>query len=395
MHPEQPLTVRDWEVIPIIRGHVSISASATPASASTEGVRIVRTGQRGLTNPVSEFAALMATIREAGLLRRQRGFYIITFAAITLATAATFVGIYLLRDTWYTLILAGVMGVLFTQYAFMAHEASHRQVFESGKANDLTGRVLADLFVGISYSWWMTKHTRHHANPNTQGKDPDIETDFIIFTKEHAEKVSSPVATFLARRQGWLFFPVLIFEGINLHQHAFVTVFSPRKKVDKRSLEIVLLAVRHLAFISAVFLVMPLGMGFAFLGVQLAVFGLYMGASFAPNHKGMPVLPKDSKVDFLRRQVLTSRNIRGGWYMNIFMGGLNYQIEHHLFPSMPRPHLKRAREITKEYCQSKNILYTEANVLESYAIVIAYLNRVGLSAGGDPFDCPAAMRYGR
>jgi len=129
--------------------------------------------------------------------------------------------------------------------------------------------------------------------------------------------------------------------------------------------------------------------------VQLAVFGLYMGASFAPNHKGMPVLPKDSKVDFLRRQVLTSRNIRGGWYMNIFMGGLNYQIEHHLFPSMPRPHLKRAREITKEYCQSKNILYTEANVLESYAIVIAYLNRVGLSAGGDPFDCPAAMRYGR
>jgi fatty acid desaturase len=187
---------------------------------------------------------------------------------------------------------------------------------------------------------------------------------------------------------------VLIFEGINLHQHAFKTVLSPGK-VDKRSLEIILLAVRHAAFITAVFLVMPLGMGFAFLGVQLAVFGLYMGASFAPNHKGMPVLPKDSKVDFLRRQVLTSRNIRGGWAMNIFMGGLNYQIEHHLFPSMPRPHLKRAREITKEYCQSKGILYTETSILESYAIVVAYLNRVGLSAGGDPFDCPAAMRYGR
>ena len=364
-------------------------------SASQPAARIIKTGQRGLSNPVSEFSALLHTVRDAGLLHRKRTFYILNFAVITLLMAASWVGVVMLSGTWYTLILAGVMGILFTQYAFMAHEASHRQVFESGKANDLTGRVLADLFVGISYSWWMTKHTRHHANPNTAGKDPDIETDFIIFTKEHAEKVSSPVATFLARRQGWLFFPVLIFEGINLHQHAFTTVFSPRKKVDKRSLEIVLLAVRHVAFISAVFLVMPLGMGFAFLGVQLAVFGLYMGASFAPNHKGMPVLPKDSKVDFLRRQVLTSRNIRGGWYMNIFMGGLNYQIEHHLFPSMPRPHLKRAREITKEYCQSKNILYTETNVLESYAIVIAYLNRVGLSAGGDPFDCPAAMRYGR
>ena len=364
-------------------------------SASQPAARIIKTGPRGLSNPVSEFSALLHTVRDAGLLHRKRTFYILNFAVITLLMGAAWFGVVMLSGTWYTLILAGVMGILFTQYAFMAHEASHRQVFESGKANDLTGRVLADLFVGISYSWWMTKHTRHHANPNTQGKDPDIETDFIVFTKEHAAEVSGGLATFLARRQGWLFFPVLIFEGINLHQHAFVTVFSPRKKVDKRSLEIVLLAVRHLAFISAVFLVMPLGMGFAFLGVQLAVFGLYMGASFAPNHKGMPVLPKDSKVDFLRRQVLTSRNIRGGWYMNIFMGGLNYQIEHHLFPSMPRPHLKRAREITKEYCQSKNILYTEANVLESYAIVIAYLNRVGLSAGGDPFDCPAAMRYGR
>jgi fatty acid desaturase len=362
--------------------------------ASQPAPRIIKTGQRGLGNPVSEFSALLHTVRDAGLLHRKRTFYILTFSVITLLMGASWYGVVMLSGTWYTLILAGVMGVLFTQYAFLAHEASHRQVFESGKANDLAGRVLADLFVGISYSWWMAKHSRHHANPNTVGKDPDIETDFIIFQKDLAAEVKSPVATFLAHRQGYLFFPVLIFEGINLHQHAFKTVFSPGK-VDKRSLEIVLLALRHVIFITAVFLVMPLGMGFAFLGVQLAVFGLYMGASFAPNHKGMPVLPKDAKVDFLRRQVLTGRNIRGGWYMNIFMGGLNYQIEHHLFPSMPRPNLARARAITKEYCQSKNILYTEANVFESYAIVIAYLNKVGLAAGGDPFDCPSAMRYGR
>jgi fatty acid desaturase len=335
----------------------------------------------------------MATIREAGLLRRRRGFYIMTFAVITLAMAGAWVGVVLLQDTWYTLILAGAMGVLFTQYAFLAHEASHRQVFESGKANDLAGRVLADLFVGISYSWWMTKHSRHHANPNTVSKDPDIEPDFIIFQKEHAAEVKG-FQVFLTKRQGWLFFPALLLEGLNLHIHAFKTVFSPGK-VDNRSAEIVLLLVRNLGYLAAVFLILDLGMAFAFVGVQLAIFGLYMGASFAPNHKGMPLLPRDSKVDFLRRQVLTSRNIKGGWYMNIFMGGLNYQIEHHLFPSMPRPSLKRAREIVKEYCESKDILYTEARLTESYGIVIAYLNRVGLAAGGDPFDCPAAMRYGR
>lgn len=354
--------------------------------------RIIRTGPRGIQNPISDFAALLHTIRDAGLLHRTRTFYILTFAAITLAMAGAWVGFSLLQDTWYQLLIAGALGILFTQYAFLAHEAAHRQIFSSGASNDATGRIIADLFVGISYSWWMNKHSKHHANPNTVGKDPDIEPDFIIFQEEHARGLTG-FAKFFAKRQGWLFFPALLLEGLNLHVQAFKTVLSPGK-VDKRALEIVLLTVRNAGYLAVVFTFLPLGMAFAFVGVQLAIFGLYMGASFAPNHKGMPVIPAGEKVDFLRRQVLTSRNIRGGWGMNIFMGGLNYQVEHHLFPSMPRPHLKKAGEIVREYCASKDITYTEANLMESYGIVIAYLNRVGMSAG-DPFDCPAAARFGR
>jgi fatty acid desaturase len=354
--------------------------------------RIIRTGDRGIKNPISDFSGLLHTIRDAGLLHRTRRFYILTFAGITLAMGGAWVGFSLLHDTWYQLLVAGAMGILFTQYAFLAHEASHRQIFVSGKANDATGRILADLFVGISYSWWMSKHSKHHANPNTVDKDPDIEPDFIIFQERHAVGLKG-IQKFMAQRQGWIFFPALLLEGLNLHIQAFKTVFS-KGKVDKRALEIVLLLVRNIGYLAVVFYFLPLGMAFAFVGVQLAIFGLYMGASFAPNHKGMPVLPRDSKVDFLRRQVLTSRNIRGGAGMNIFMGGLNYQIEHHLFPSMARPHLKRAGEIVREYCESREILYTETNLFESYGIVIRYLNKVGLAAG-DPFDCPAASAAGR
>jgi len=354
--------------------------------------RIIRTGPRGIKNPTSEFSALLSTIRDAGLLNRTRTFYIINFAIITIAMAAAWVGFALLGDSWFQLIIAGILGILFTQYAFVAHEAAHRQVFTSGKANDTAGRIVADLLVGISYSWWMTKHTRHHANPNTVDKDPDIEPDFIIFQEKHARGLKG-VTKLIAERQGWIFFPALTLEGINLHAQAFKTVFS-RGKVDKRWVEITLLLVRNIGYLAVVFTFLPLGMAFAFVGVQMAVFGVYMGASFAPNHKGMPQLAKDSKVDFLRRQVLTSRNIRGGFGMNIFMGGLNYQIEHHLFPSMPRPHLKRAGQIVSEYCEAKGILYTQANLMESYGIVIAYLNRVGLAAR-DPFDCPAASSFGR
>ncbi len=359
-------------------------------TTAAEPSRIIKTGPRGIGNPISEFSALLHTVRDAGLLRRSKTFYALTFAGITAAMVGAWVGFALLHDTWYLLIIAAVMGVLFTQYAFITHELSHRQVFSSNKINDFAGRIMADLVVGISYSWWMSKHSRHHANSNTIGRDPDVETDFIIFHKEAAVGVTG-VSKFLAKRQGYLFFPVLLLEGINLHRHAFQTVFS-KGKVDKRALEIVLLTTRNIVYIGVLFTFMPLGMAFAFLGVQLAIFGLYMGASFAPNHIGMPVLPRGSKVDFLRRQVLTSRNIKGGHFMNHFMGGLNYQIEHHLFPSMARPHLKRAGEIVREYCASKGILYTEVHLLPAYGTVVAYLNEVGRSV--DPFDCPAAARGG-
>ena len=114
-----------------------------------------------------------------------------------------------------------------------------------------------------------------------------------------------------------------------------------------------------------------------------------MGATFAPNHKGMPIVPAEVKLDFLSKQVRTSRNISGGWWATILMGGLNYQIEHHLFPSMPRPHLRAARMLVREHCRSHDVPYTETSCSRSYGIVIGYLNRVGLAAR-DPFDCPLA-----
>jgi len=374
----------------------SLAAARTSVATATITAPVVtftKTRPGGArANPTTEYSALLRTVRDAGLLNRRTSFYGMIFGIMLVALGGAVTGFILLGDSWFQLLIAGVLGIILTQFAFLAHEASHRQVFASGKMNDVAGRTLANLFVGISYSWWMTKHSRHHANPNVIGKDTDIERDFISFQEVDAAKATGIYAWF-TRRQGYFFFPVLVFEGVNLHRHGFLTVFG-KGKVDKRWLEITMLTTRIGAYLAVVFLCLPLGMAFAFIGVQLAVFGVYMGASFAPNHTGMPILPHDSKVDFLRRQVLTSRNIKGNWLMDSYMGGLNYQIEHHLFPNMPRPHLARAQEIVKEYCATHKILYTETTLTESYGIVTRYLNQVGLSANR-PFDCPAAMQFGR
>jgi len=137
---------------------------------------------------------------------------------------------------------------------------------------------------------------------------------------------------------------------------------------------------------------LPPGKAAVFIAVQLAVFGVLLGGSFAPNHKGMPLVAATMKVDFLRRQVLMSRNIQGGRLTDFAMGGLNYQIEHHLFPSMPRPNLKKAQPIVRAHCTAHGVAYTETTLLRSYGIVIRYLNTVGLHHR-DPFQCPLIQRY--
>ncbi len=340
--------------------------------------------------PVAKaYRSVSEVVRESGLLRRAPWFYAFVGLGVALAYGGVITGFILLGDSWFQLLMAGALAIVLTQIAFLAHEAAHRVILSTGRANDNLARVLSG-FIGMSYSWWDSKHSRHHANPNKVGQDPDIGIDTISFIEEDAVKSRGFIRE-ITKRQGWLFFPLLTLEGLNLHKHSLVHLFS-REPIKGRWTELSIITARFALLFVPVFMFLPLGMAFAFLGVQFAIFGVYMGASFAPNHKGMPIVAHDARLDFFTKQVRTSRNIRGGWWATTLMGGLNYQVEHHLFPSMARPHLSKARLIVREHCKTLDVPYTETSLLRSYGIVIEYLNRVGLAAR-DPFDCPISAQY--
>ena len=356
-----------------------MSLPAVPAVAPSPPQRATRTGM------TSDYAELMAQVRGLGLLRRRRGAYAVRSAALGAALLLTLAAVLWLGDSWYQLVVAAVLGVVLSQYGFLAHDAAHRQIFETNRANEWNARLMSTLVIGLSYGWWVKKHNAHHRSPNQIGRDPDIAPGGLVFTAEEARS-RSPLVRWIRRHQGYLFFPMLLLEGLNLHA-AGVRTLVQRPDLSHRALEGGLIALRFVAYLALVFLVMPPGLAVAFLGVQMATFGLLLGAAFAPNHKGMPVVPRDAKLDFLRRQVLMSRNVRSGPLVDVAMGGLNYQIEHHLFPSMPRDNLRHAQPVVRAYCLEKDIPYTEASLVGSYAIVIRYLNVVGLGER-DPFSCP-------
>jgi fatty acid desaturase len=334
----------------------------------------------------SSFTALTRTIHEMGLMRRRYGYYWAKLIGGVSILTAWVVGFILIGDSWWQLANAGVLAILMTQLAFLGHDAAHRQMFKSGRWNDWVSLIIANLFVGISYGWWQNKHNRHHANPNKEGADPDIALGALALTPGQATKQRSPLMKWLVAHQGWYFFPILLLEGLSLHREAIRRVISPGK-LPRRWVELSFLTFRLAGLLGLVFLVLPPEKAVAFLAIELAIFGLYLGSTFAPNHIGMPLVSPKLKLDFLRRQVLMSRNISGGRLISIFMGGLNYQIEHHLFPSMARPHLRKAQPLVSAYCAAQGVPYTRITLWRSYRSVIGYLNTVGLR-GKDPFLCP-------
>jgi fatty acid desaturase len=322
----------------------------------------------------SDYARLSRAVRQAGLLDRRTGNYAWRIAITVLLLFAGWTAFVLVGNSWWQLATAAFLAVMFTQVGFLGHDAGHRQICASRRLSYILGIALGNLGIGLSFGWWVAKHNRHHANPNTEGADPDVMMKVLALTPGQAGS-SRGFSRLVFRCQAFLFFPMLLGEAFSVHVASIQALAGRASRY--RVAEAILLGAHLAAYLTVVFLILSPVKAVVFILVQQGLFGLYLGASFAPNHKGMPILRQDDKHDFLRRQVLTSRNVRGGWFTDLLLGGLNYQIEHHLFPSMPRPSLHRAQPLISEFCQQQGLPYSQAGLFGSYGQALRYLHAVG------------------
>ena len=322
--------------------------------------------------PRSDYGQLLAEVTAAGLLDRSPVRYLPRLAALAAVTLAGLGALVVIGNSWWQLALAVVFAVVFAQFGFLGHDAGHQQVFRSRRANDRLGLTLATLGVGLSYQWWVDKHNRHHRAPNQVGRDPDVARNILAWTDGQAAQQRGAFR-WIARHQAGMFFPLILLEAWNLH------VGSARSVIARRSFSEAAMLVTHAAAgITVLALVMSPTKVVAFVGLQQCLFGLYLGSSFAPNHKGMPMTEAGGQGDndFLRRQVLTARNVKGGRVLAAVFGGLNYQIEHHLFPSMPSRNLRRCQPLVRRFCAARGLSYAESSLVGSYAESLRYLRNL-------------------
>ena len=353
----------------------SVPAGSEPGSTqASTGTEVPTEAVSASSDP--EIAELRDELRAAGLLRRRPLYAWVRITATFLLVAAGWVAFVLVGNSWWQLLTAVYLAVMFTQVGFVGHDVGHRQVSGSRALNDLLGMLHANLLIGVSYSYWVDKHNQHHAHPNQVGRDPDVAVGAIAWTPEQASTGRWP-RRMLARSQGALFFPMTFLEAANLHYASAHTL--RRRSCRHRLLEQGLLAAHVVGYLAAVLLVLSPARAAAFVVVQQGLFGFYLGCSFAPNHKGMPILAADCDEGFVRRQVLTARNLTGGWLTGLAVGGLNYQIEHHLFPAMARSNLRHAQPFVRAFCERHHLAYTECSPLASYLQTVRHLHQVARS----------------
>ncbi len=322
----------------------------------------------------ADYAELKARVKRAGLLEKQPGYYLFIGSLTLGLLAASFVLASLADAVWLHMANGAFMAVVFTQIGFIGHDAGHLQIFRSPRRNYLA-LLGVGLLIGLSPSWWLDKHNNHHANPNDIDLDMDINIPLIAFTDEQAQ-AKRGLFRHIVKYQSILFFPMLLVEALSIRADS--AQFIMRGKNVKHPVAESLAVILHfvLYFTLAFTLMSPMH-ALAFILVHQGLIGVYMGSVFAPNHKGMPILSSAFKLDYLRRQVLTSRNVHGNPAIDYMYGGLNYQIEHHLFPTVPRNKLASVRPIVKEFCKERNIPYYETGMVRSYREILGHLGEIG------------------
>ena len=322
----------------------------------------------------NEYAELKQFVRQEGLLEKQPRYYTYKILSTVGLLALSIAFLLLVHNFWLQLLNAAFMAFVFGQIGFLGHDGGHRQIFKATWKNDIIVLLQGNLLVGMSYSWWNNKHNAHHSHPNQLDMDPDIGIPAISFTQEQALSKRN-FFRFMAKYQVFFFFPLLALVTMDLQRVSILHLM--KKKVQHPIAEISMIILHYVLYFGLIFSQLNLWQGIIFILVHQALFGLYLGMTFAPNHKGMPILAKESQMDFLQRQVLTARNVTSHPFNDYMYGGLNYQIEHHLFPSMPRNNLKRAQKIIREYCASHSISYYETSSIQSIKEILTYLHEVG------------------
>ncbi len=268
------------------------------------------------------------------------------------------------------LLFAPLAAVGLLTMGFVGHDAGHYALSRRRWVNDVWGQLSMTVLCGMSFGFWRSRHNRHHTHCQEIDGDPDMHFGVVFSVYPNSASWRTPVGRFFLRIQKWAFWPLAAFYWVSLHYDAIRDLFQrPNEtKVDRFLLPlhfVVLLVVPALIWSWPAAIL-------AYVTVS-CLSSLMTASVFIPNHMGMRRLEPGAEISYLERQVTTSRNISNARWFDFYFGGLNSQIEHHLFPRVPNHRYRAMRPIVRAFCREHGLAYEEASFPRALASVGQHL----------------------
>lgn len=366
---------------------------------------------------VQEMRELRQNLLQRGLFETDMTFYYKKAAWIgSLFVLAVSLVVYGRGNTWVQLLGGCFLGCFWQQLAFIGHDTGHNGITHVQSVDNTIGIMIGNVLGGVSIGWWKRSHNVHHIVCNSIEHDPDIQhlpalcCDEKICEKPYWSTYHSKIfsmdaaARFIVSYQHYLFYPIMAFARFNLYLQGIILLIKEPKTVWKAHYEALGLVVFWAWFLTLCSYLEGTWTSVGFLVLSHAIAGIlhvqiclshfsmnvYSGNSYDSAVAGKGVqLHRQNGVeyssggavdDWFRTQLCSTMNIACPEWMDWFHGGLQFQIEHHLFPRLPRHNLRHARALVKPFAEKHGIDYHEVGFLQSNLETLKGLKSTAMKA---------------
>lgn len=269
---------------------------------------------------------------------------------------------------WFLLVPASAMAMLTMGY--LGHDAGHYALSRRRWINAFWGHFTMSLMCGINFVNWRTMHNRHHVHCQEVEGDPDMQFGLLFSVYPNSPSWRKPLGRLFLRIQKWLFWPLSSLHWLSMRTDAVRALIQQPKETRIDRFVLPLHVILWLVLPGLVF-----GWGHAIAAyLAMSCLSSLMTASvFTPNHIGMRRIASHEKVSYLEQQITTSRNIGNPAVLDFYYGGLNSQIEHHLFPRVAHNRYRAMRPFVKAFCEKRGFKYQQTGLFEALASVSRHL----------------------
>ncbi|XP_010606632.1 fatty acid desaturase 2-like protein FADS2P1 isoform X2 [Fukomys damarensis] len=346
------------------------------ASRHPGGSRVLShcAGEDATPQLVEDFRELRRTLEALNMFEANVGFFLLHLAQILVLEALAWLILCRFGNGWtVTVFISVLLTVSQAQSSFLQHDLGHLTMFKKSTWNHVMHKLVMCHLKGMSTNWWNYRHFQHHIKPNIYPKDPDIDAGPLFLLGE-----SQPV------KYGKKKIRFINYEKQHLYFYMVGLPFLMPAYFNGQSMQVMYLRKywADIVFVSSFYIrhFITFGPFYGIFGTLMLIYLVKFLESpwiaYVTQMSHIPMrMSKEENRDWLSTQVLATCNVEQSFFNDWFTGHLNFQIEHHLFPTMPCHNYHKVAPLVRSLCAKHGLQYVNKPMLTAFGDIVRALKR--------------------